>query len=627
MLSPVQPSNPGTHTLSRELSLTYTVGGEYVHPPLEAIVRGGWAAADIETAGLGLLGRDIKVLTLADRNHAVLLDVRDPAQHALAVWAFGRLDKIIFHNSPYDVPNLGMSGLWRPEWCSKVVDTLLYARLAEPSVIMKKSVEECAARYLGIAKSTTTMNRLFRELGLTIAEGWKRFDLDRPVYVFGAAMDAIVTARLEEPVRRAAMDTLTTGHPWTASPYGVRGYEAKRLVEREQILNQRIFLPRSVKGLRIDPEYADRYAADHRRAVEQATASLQAVGVTPGKAAELMAFLEKEGAIPEIYPTTPKTGSYSTAADNLKRLHHPVAEAYVTIKQIEHVSKDYLQKCLELEHEGRVHPQVNLLAAVTGRMSMGDPPLHQFPGDARGIILADEGDSLTSIDWSQVEPVLAANMAKDHDVLAGYEDGSRDFYSSIAIAAGLAGKDATPDDFKTVRDGGTGKYVKGRKTAKVILLAQLYGEGITKLALDLGVSIEEAKSLREVVFQPIPKVKRLVANMRSLAERHKQVFTMSGRILPIPSGIWGVDTHKGVNFLVQGSAYDTLAEALIRVDEAGLGSAVYLALHDELVVSTEAAEDVRKIMQEPPTRLIEIAQRTPVLRTDMLDLGNRWAEA
>jgi DNA polymerase-1 len=251
---------------------------------------------------------------------------------------------------------------------------------------------------------------------------------------------------------------------------------------------------------------------------------------------------------------------------------------------------------------------VNLLAAVTGRMSMGDPPLHQFPGDARGIILADEGDSLTSIDWSQVEPVLAANMAKDHDVLAGYEDGSRDFYSSIAIAAGLAGKDATPADFKTVRDGGTGKYVKGRKTAKVILLAQLYGEGITKLALDLGVSIEEAKSLREVVFQPIPKVKRLVANMRSLAERHKTVFTLSGRILPIPSGIWGVDTHKGINYLVQGSAYDTLAEALIRVDEAGLGSAVYLALHDELVVSTEAAEDVRKIMQEPPTRLIEIAQ-------------------
>lgn len=63
------------------------------------------------------------------------------------------------------------------------------------------------------------------------------------------------------------------------------------------------------------------------------------------------------------------------------------------------------------------------------------------------------------------------------------------------------------------------------------------------------------------------------------------------------------------------------------MDEAGLGDAVYLAMHDELVVSTEAAEDVRKIMQEPPTRLIEIAQRTPVLRTDMLDLGDRWAEA
>jgi len=604
MISPTLPTNPGTHVLSHELDLKYTVGGEYVLPRLEALVRKGSVAADIETYGLGLLGRDIKVLTLADAHEAVLLDVRDPAQAGLAVWAFERLESVVFHNSPYDVPNLGMAGLWRPEWCSKVTDTLIYARLAEPSAIVRKSVEECASRYLGVAKATTTMNKLFRELGLTIAEGWKRFDLDRPVYVFGAAMDAILTARLEPVVRKAAMDRLTQGHPWVGSPYGVRGTEAWRLVEREQIINRSIFLPRSVRGLRIDPDWADHYATATRPDVERSLRVLEEAGITPGKAAELTAFLEAQEAVPDIYPRTPKTGALSTAADNLKRLHHPVAEAYVRVKQIEHVQKDYLQKCLELEHNGRIHPQVNLLAAVTGRSSMGDPPIHQFPGDARGIILADEGDQLTSIDWSQVEPVLAANMAKDHDVLRGYEDGSMDFYESIAKAARVP-----------------------RKTAKVILLAQLYGEGITKLALDLGVSIEEAKSLREVVFQPIPKVKRLVANMRSLAERHKTVFTLSGRILPIPTGVWGVDTHKGINYLVQGSAYDTLAEALVRVDEAGLSDAVYLGMHDELVVSTSAAEDVRKIMTEPPTRLIEIAQRTPVLRTDLLDLGDRWAEA
>lgn len=85
-------------------------------------------------------------------------------------------------------------------------------------------------------------------------------------------------------------------------------------------------------------------------------------------------------------------------------------------------------------------------------------------------------------------------------------------------------------------------------------------------------------------------------------------------------------THKAVNYFVQGSAYDLLAETLIRVDEAGLSDAVYLAMHDELVVSTSAAHDVEQIMRTPPERLVWMAGRVPVLRTDRADLGERWAK-
>jgi DNA polymerase-1 len=48
-------------------------------------------------------------------------------------------------------------------------------------------------------------------------------------------------------------------------------------------------------------------------------------------------------------------------------------------------------------------------------------------------------------------------------------------------------------------------------------------------------------------------------------------------------------------------------------------------MHDEIVCSTDAAHDVRKIMEQPPERLIQIAGRVPVLRTDKADLGERWA--
>jgi hypothetical protein len=141
-----------------------------------------------------------------------------------------------------------------------------------------------------------------------------------------------------------------------------------------------------------------------------------------------------------------------------------VARAYVRLKEIEHVQSDYLDKCVELEVDGRVHPNTDVLKAVTGRVAMGSPPFHQFPSRgsmkiARNIVLADEGDSLTSLDWAQIEPVIAANIAHDTSSLNEYESGSGDMYAGIAKQAKIS-----------------------RDKAKVTLLAQLYGEGFAKLA-------------------------------------------------------------------------------------------------------------------------------------------------
>jgi DNA polymerase-1 len=155
----------------------------------------------------------------------------------------------------------------------------------------------------------------------------------------------------------------------------------------------------------------------------------------------------------------------------------------------------------------------------------------------------------------------------------------------------------------------------------------MYGEGMTKLSLDLGINIKDAWELRDTVFRAMPRVGRLIKKLRDIGEQHRLVFTMSGRIVPIPSGQFGVAVHKAVNYFVQGSAYDVLADTVIRIDDAGLSDALYLAMHDELVTSTEAAHDIRKIMETPPDRLCMMAGRTPILRTDRADLGERWATA
>jgi DNA polymerase-1 len=460
-------------------------------------------------------------------------------------------------------------------------------------------------------------------------------------------------------VKRAAYVRLTEGHPFVS--YGITGDEALRLVDREQIVN-RIHLRRQCKGYLVDPEYLDTYRADTAVRLQEWEADLEAESIAPGNSGSLTTYLEDHGLLPEGYPRTPKTGKPSGEKANLKLITHPIAETFVQHKETRKLLDDYLSKVMDNSDDGgRIHPGTHILGAATGRQSIsGDAPLHQFPAGARGIILADDHEAaragmrhpvldadgnphpctctdprgMVSIDWAQIEAILVANIAGDTHAVEAYERGEN-FFNVIVDQTGI-------------------KY----KAAKKVVYAQLYGEGIVKLAADLRVTVPEARKVVDLVWATLPGTRKLVdkawkgGKLQSIAQEYRLVFTLSGRIVPVPSGWWpcwqghesqdeidachkcnrrglafSVATHKGVNYFVQGSAYDLLAEAEVEIDRQGLSDAFYLAMHDELVVDAQAAHDVRKIMETPPGRLIELAKRTPILRTDMAHLGERWAAA
>jgi DNA polymerase I len=568
-------------------------------------------AVDIETAGLGVDARLIKCVTIADGSVAVVLDPRESDHHAILRGFVERTPavQLAMHRSAFDFPLLCQARIMYPDQAFRVRDTLVYARMAWPDTLCKKNLEACAERLLGL-KTEESIKDAFRRRGWSIREGYKRMDIDSPMFLLGAAVDAVITARLVQPLRDAAYRTLTVGHPFTVN--GVTGDAARRLVEREQLVNC-MMLWRSGKGLRVDLDECARYRASTADQLAQHAEILGSSGVRPGNAGDLVRVLEACGLLPEGHPRTAKTGRPSTTAKSLEALSAPLARAFVEHKRIEKIGSDYLQKVVDLSGrddlgDDRIFPEVNILGATTGRMSYGAPPLQQFIGGARGIIIPDRGDAFTSIDWAQIEPVTIANISGDLAALEAYEDGSGDLYTSVAEAAKVK-----------------------RKMAKGVLLAQLYGEGIGKLAADLDITTDQAKALRVSIFTGLPNTQRLLWKVRDIAARHRKIFTVSGRILPIPMGKGyeggppSIATHKAANYLVQGSAYDILAESLVAIYEAGLHEAVYLAMHDELVVSTAAAGDVRKIMETPPERLCHMAKRTPVLRTDRADLGGRWA--
>lgn len=561
-------------------------------------------AVDTETMGLGADSFTIKCMTAAwESQHGTVAVLLDPLRHPEDCLAAQKIlhyaEALVFHNSAFDVPPLYQNRLMEDYDIDRVHCTAVYGRMAYPEKEVAKSLENLSVKLAGFRKAELTMAALFHAHGLTLEEGYRRQDIDWPIYRLGAMADTVATLRLFPAVQAACWELLTSGHPFTER--GVDSDGAVALMDREQAVN-RVMLRRSAVGLEVDTDYLESYTEQHVRDLTAASDALVQAGLEPGRGDKLVELLEARGELSPNHPRT-KTGRLQADKYVMEKLAHPLADAHRKVAELTKVS-GYLTKVSEMvKVTGRLHPQVSILgASATGRMSYSWPELQQFPADARPIIVSERG--LTSVDWSQIEPVIMANCAGDLAWLEPFEAGG-DLYAPIMAAAGIE-----------------------RKVAKVLLLAAMYGQGRESVARDLGITEDEAMRLQAGMFSAMPTTKAFMDNIRRIGEQHGQIITADGRILPIPKDLKTGKSmaYKGVNYFCQGSMYSVLADTIVRLDAAGLADAIHLALHDELVVDTAVAAAVADVMRTPPEFLLKwTGGRVPVFKTDTNDLGRAWA--
>jgi len=568
------------------------------------LARGSKSVAiDIETAGLGIDAFEIKAVSIGSTECAVVLDPTEAGQRLAIKDAVAQASGLDLHNAPFDVPSLVGNGLMRLGAIGKVHDTLVSARLAHPGERVSKGLGDCCSRYLGghysiwkaslekgfRAATKKTKAQMFRELGLS-----------SPAYVAYSAFDVIMTARLAE-IMPGAIDERISSSPALAPADPVY------LDEREQTIN-RMLLHRMSVGIEIDLDVVDQLKAEMWAVVTRADRQLASWGVDIELSRELIKrdavrVLDEIGVLGPRWPRV-QSGAPSVDKRYLERISHPIADALKLRSQADRFASDYADKLVALaRHDGRIHPQVGVLAAVSGRMSVNDPPLQQFPPSVRRMMRFDE--PVTSLDWASIEPVFFANAVGEHALVAEFEAG-RDLYMPVAEAAGVP-----------------------RKTAKVVLLAQLYGQSVTSLAGALGRSQDDTAAIVAAVMSKMPRIKQVSARIKNACSAIGLVQTLSGRVLPVPPDPKGYSQYRGymgVNYYVQGSCYDLLAEALYEMHQRGLDDALGMAVHDELVVATEAADEIQEIMITPPAALIELAGRVPGLRTGRVDMGHHWIE-
>lgn len=559
-------------------------------------------AADIETPGLDN-AFTINCVTFAWDSprgvQTVILDPRrDPQAHKVAFDVFSHARHLVFHNAPFDIPPLHHAGLLTLADISRIIDTVVLARYAMPEPPpfgQRKDLTSLAVKYLGLDDDKGGLERAFKAAGYkTQTAGFEGMDILSPVYRYGAMADTVATLRLE-PIIRAEAVAWSLDHPFVTYGATTEAEAHEKIGTQETV--HRVMLRRSALGLAVNREYLDRYAeeVDVERNLAVAELAVHGLEGGTGKGQKLVQYLFDRGELPMPWPKTPTGNLRATKAD-LEALDHPLANAQRKLAEIEKVM-GYLQKVdRQASVTGRCHPQVATLgASATGRMSYGLPELQQFPKAARAVI-SDDGQGLTSIDWSQIEPVTMANMARDVEFLEGFERGE-DLYDPIQRSCGC-----------------------DRDTAKVVLLSTMYGSGIVKLAATIGHTEESAAQIRRQMFAAMRRSSKWMSMVQEIAETHGRVITAGGRILPVDNG----GSFKAVNYVVQGSAYDVLAHSIVEMERRGIGHHLQLAMHDELVVDTTVADEVREIMLTPPPFLIKWAERVPVFRTDRADMGNQW---
>jgi DNA polymerase-1 len=141
-----------------------------------------------------------------------------------------------------------------------------------------------------------------------------------------------------------------------------------------------------------------------------------------------------------------------------------------------------------------------------------------------------------------------------------------------------------------------------RKKAKTLNFALLYGAGVDKLAAQLGISVNEARSLRDKYFKALPKITKFVNEVKDKAKNRSfygsvpYIFNWAGRYLYFAPYMFEGElkqvNYKAPNHLIQSSGAEIMRKAMIRVHEylADKRSKLVLSIHDEAIFEMHEEE-------------------------------------
>jgi DNA polymerase-1 len=434
------------------------------------------------------------------------------------------------------------------------------------------------------------------------------------------------TAEIEDEV---AADALLVGALAAWQREEIRGRGLTWLLEQVELPLVRVLREMEQEGLKLDTQRLGEISARVKAEADQLEREIFDLCGTEfvlGSPKQLEEVLF--GALGLSRKRRGKTG-YSTDARVLQaiRHEHPVIEKIERWRELTKLAQTYLDALPQLiAGDGRIHTTFNQTAATTGRLSSNNPNLQNIPirtplgREIRACFVAEPGNLLVSVDYSQVELRLLAHIAEEDALKEIFRKGEDVHTATACRVFGV-----TPEQI----DPGM------RSKAKMINYGIVYGLSAWGMADRLDIPQEEADEFIQRYLAGFPAVARWIEETIVQGTEHGYVSTLFGRRRQVPelrARRWELRKQGerfAVNMVIQGTAADIMKVAMVRCDaalkHAGLRSRMVLQIHDELLFEGPA-EEAERVEALAAREMAAAFEMDPPLAVEA-GIGSDWLAA
>ena len=335
----------------------------------------------------------------------------------------------------------------------------------------------------------------------------------------------------------------------------------------------------------------------------------------------------------------------------------PFASKMLVYRKAAKARDTFLSNVRDLsEADGFLHTNYNIHGTGTGRLSSNDENMQNIPKKLAGhsikkiFIPTDDSMVFVNADAKGAEVRILTAYTRDTELIRSLQEGmdTHSFFASKIVEAvrlepnadavlesmGLDGTRplvyedfAARDEWKKKEPKYGEMLDKFRTAVKRVVFGMLYGAGPRKIAETIGISLEQAKSIIDLLFQMFPSIQRYMEQTKWELRTFGFVETYFGRRRRFAmKGAAGYlrsrAERQAVNFKIQSTSSDIVLSRLVDVAgplERDLKGRLLLTVHDSI-----AFELPKKYLSQLPDFVSTYLEKRAAQAHPWLPVDFKW---